>query len=50
MVKSRFEGQILIVDEEGLLRRNPQFNFAASLASGVRIVGNAVLCKHEEFR
>jgi len=40
-------GQLLIVDEEGLLKQKP-YNSAASRFSGIHIVGDAVICESGE--
>ncbi len=43
-----YAGKLMVVDEEGLLKPEPQVNIKASLVVGQRIVGQvAVIEKHE---
>lgn len=49
------KNQILIVDEEGLLKNNPQINHAASklaqeAGTAEGIVGNAIWCDSKMFK
>lgn len=39
--------QVLVIDEEGRLRKNPQLNYVASLLYGDIIYGTVLLCKED---
>ena len=50
VVSIPLEGMIMIVDEEGRLKENARFNFAASIVSQNTIFGNAVVCAEKDFK
>lgn len=50
-IACRFEdGKMMLVDEEGLLKPDPEVNPLASMLFGDYIVGNALIVEDEEFQ
>lgn len=44
-----YDDNFMVIDEEGLLKPNPQFNQAASIIAGRRIVGQVVIIDKEQI-
>ena len=44
------DGKVLVVNEEGLLKKNQKVNYTASKLYGSTIVGDAVLCNYSELK
>lgn len=42
--------EIMIVDEEGWLKQNAEYNELASSIAGVDIAGRALVCKAKQFK
>ena len=48
IITGEHSGKLMIVDEEGLLKTNPQVNTEASIIAGRRIVGQVVVINRDE--